>query len=112
MIALSDNPSIPRSGADDYCPENMSKKLLRSLYIIKWAGGIVSGFFIFLTVFATITSRATASAATIFVTITSRATICKQPTPRFFGRLISSLFSSPSNSQKVCSLGVNALACF
>lgn len=32
MIALSDNPSIPRSGADDYCPENMSKKLLRSLY--------------------------------------------------------------------------------
>ena len=33
MIALSDNPSIPHSGADDYCPENMSKKLLRSLYI-------------------------------------------------------------------------------
>ena len=33
MIALSDNPSIPRSGADDYCPENMGKKLLRSLYI-------------------------------------------------------------------------------
>ena len=35
MIALFDNPSIPRSGADDYCPENMSKKLLRSLYLIK-----------------------------------------------------------------------------
>ena len=34
MIALSDNPSIPRRGADDYCPENMSKKLLRSLYFI------------------------------------------------------------------------------
>lgn len=33
MIALSDNPSIPSSGADDYCPENMSKKLLRSLYV-------------------------------------------------------------------------------
>ena len=32
MIALSDNPSIPHSRADDYCPENMSKKLLRSLY--------------------------------------------------------------------------------
>ena len=31
MIALSDNPSIPHSGVDDYCPENMSKKLLRSL---------------------------------------------------------------------------------
>ena len=33
MIALSDNPSIPHSGAHDYCPENMSKKLLHSLYI-------------------------------------------------------------------------------
>ena len=27
MIALSDNPSIPRSGADDYCPEKYEQKI-------------------------------------------------------------------------------------
>ena len=32
MIAHSDNPSIPHSGADDYSLVNMSKKLLRSFY--------------------------------------------------------------------------------
>ena len=46
MIALSDNPSIPHSGAHDYCPENMSKKLLRSLFY-----GLFLFFFAFVSLF-------------------------------------------------------------
>ena len=32
MIALSDNPSIPHSGAHDYYPENMSKITAFTIY--------------------------------------------------------------------------------